>query len=119
MMEELRETLAPELELIESRVVLPTNELQAIAKRIRKTTVKRDHKLIDYDRHNNALSKLRDKKEKSLSDEKSMFKYEQDFEVASTEYEHWNNLLKQELPVFLQMATRFCEPLFHSFYYMQ
>lgn len=29
---------------------------------------------MDYDRHNNSLTKLRDKKEKSLSDEKNLFK---------------------------------------------
>jgi len=44
---------------------------------------------------------------------------EQDFELASEEYEHYNNLLKTELPAFIQMATRFIDPLFHSFYYMQ
>lgn len=44
---------------------------------------------------------------------------EQDFELAAGEYEHHNNLLKTELPAFLQMATRFIDPLFHSFYYMQ
>jgi amphiphysin len=93
--------------------------------------------LIDYDRHNNSLNKLREKKEKSLSDEKNLFKVcpfaisvklvlireplqvEQDFELASGEYEHWNNLLKQELPAFLQMAAAFSDPIFHSFYYMQ
>jgi amphiphysin len=105
-----------------------------ICKKIRKTCVKRDHKLVDYDRHNNSLNKLREKKEKSLSDEKNLFKVgplhgrccsgadvqvEQDFELASEEYEHYNNLLKTELPAFIQMATRFIDPLFHSFYYMQ
>ncbi len=30
--------------------------------------------LMDYDRFNNSLTKLRDKKEKSLSDEKNLFK---------------------------------------------
>ncbi|KAI5453390.1 BAR adaptor protein Hob1 [Naganishia albida] len=119
LMEDLRETLAPELELIESRVIAPSIELQDICKRIRKTITKRDHKLIDYDRHNNSLNKLREKKEKSLSDEKNLFKVEQDFEIASGEYEHWNNLLKQELPAFLQMAAAFSDPIFHSFYYMQ
>jgi amphiphysin len=119
LMEDLRETLAPELELIDSRILTPCKELQEIAKKIRKTITKRDHKLIDYDRHNNALNKLREKKEKSLSDEKNLFKVEQDFEIASNEYEHYNNLLKQELPVFFQMATKFIDPLFHSFYYMQ
>ncbi len=44
---------------------------------------------------------------------------EQDFELASNDYEHFNNLIKQELPHFFQMATKFVDPLFHSFYYMQ
>ncbi|ODN82003.1 hypothetical protein L202_02330 [Cryptococcus amylolentus CBS 6039] len=119
LMEEVRETLVPELELIESRIVNPCKELVEICKKIRKTIVKREHKLVDYDRHNNSLNKLREKKEKSLSDEKNLFKVEQDYEIASGEYEHYNNLLKTELPQFLAMATRFIDPLFHSFYYMQ
>jgi amphiphysin len=45
LMEELRETLAPELELIDSRVITPSLELQDICKRIRKTITKRDHKV--------------------------------------------------------------------------
>ena len=44
---------------------------------------------------------------------------EQDFDLASGEYEHYNNLLKTELPQFIALATRFIDPLFHSFYYMQ
>lgn len=68
------DTLAPELELIDSRIVTPCKELVEICKKIRKTCVKRDHKLIDFDRHNNSLNKLREKKEKSLSDEKNLFK---------------------------------------------
>ena len=39
------ETLAPELELVESRVIVPVKEIQDICKKIRKTTVKRDHKV--------------------------------------------------------------------------
>ena len=31
-------------------------------------------KLMDYDRFNNSLTKLRDKKEKTLNDEKNLFK---------------------------------------------
>ena len=48
-----------------------------------------------------------------------MMQVEQDFELAAGEYEHYNNLLKQELPQFLQLGTKFINPLFHSFYYMQ
>ncbi|KIO07456.1 hypothetical protein M404DRAFT_137041 [Pisolithus tinctorius Marx 270] len=118
-MDELRTTLSPELELIDSRVVGPLKEFQGVLKIIRKTITKRDHKLVDYDRFNNSLTKLRDKKEKSLSDEKNLFKLEQDYEVATNEYDYINNTLKQDLPRFMQLATHFIDPLFHSFYYMQ
>ena len=44
---------------------------------------------------------------------------EQDFEIASNEYEYINNAMKTDLPNFMQMATQFIDPLFHSFFYMQ
>ncbi|KAF8640588.1 hypothetical protein AX17_000250 [Amanita inopinata Kibby_2008] len=119
IMEELQSLIGPELELIESRVQGPAKELQSIIKLIRKSITKRDHKLTDYDRFNNSLTKLRDKKEKSLSDEKNLFKLEQDFEIATNEYEYISNALKQELPRFMLLATHFIDPLFNSFYYMQ
>ena len=68
--------------------------------------------LVDYDRMNNSYTKLKDKKEKSvraafrrvgvgagpnvleqLSDEKNLFKLEQDLEQATAEYEHYNSLV--------------------------
>ncbi|KAI0286718.1 hypothetical protein BGY98DRAFT_941598 [Russula aff. rugulosa BPL654] len=118
-LEELRTSISPELELIESRVVGPVKELQGVMKAIRKSITKREHKLVDYDRFNNSLTKLRDKKEKSLSDEKHLYKLEQDFEIASNEYENINAAMKQDLPRFMMLTTRFINPLFHSFFYMQ
>ncbi|KAG8930715.1 hypothetical protein FRC01_002365 [Tulasnella sp. 417] len=97
-MDELRLSLSPELELIEGRIIGP---------------------LVDYDRFNNSLVKLREKKEKTLADEKNLFKLEQDFEQATSEYEMFNNALKTDLPRFMQLAAGFIDPLFHSFYYMQ
>jgi len=118
-MEELRSSIGPELELIESRIVGPVKELQQVMKTIRKSITKRDHKLTDYDRFNNSLTKLRDKKEKSLSDEKNLFKLEQDFELATNEYDFLNNALKSDLPRFMTLSTQFIDPLFSSFFYMQ
>lgn len=83
------------------------------------STSRRTPQLVDYDRHNNSLTKLRDKKEKSLSDEKNLFKVEQDHEAATAEYEHYNGICKEELPTFLVLGTKFIDPLFHSFYFMQ
>lgn len=71
-----------------------------------------------------------------MSDEKNLFKVcplgnlskhvsvqylqlEQDFEIASSEYEYINNALKQDLPRFMQLGTHFIDPLFNSFFYMQ
>jgi amphiphysin len=44
-MEELRSTIGPELELIESRVSGPTKEFQGVLKLIRKSITKREHKV--------------------------------------------------------------------------
>ncbi|KAN0062604.1 BAR adaptor protein Hob1 [Thecaphora frezii] len=118
-MDELKDTLTPEIELIESRVVAPVNDFIAVLKAIRKNITKRDHKLVDYDRHNNAYTKLRDKREKSLKDEQALFKVEQEYETAAADYEYYNTALKEELPKFFEMAQRFMTPLFYSFYYMQ
>lgn len=46
-MEELRASVGPELELIESRIVGPTKELQSVMKLIRKSITKREHKVHD------------------------------------------------------------------------
>lgn len=119
MMEELRETLTPEIELIESRVVAPLKDFDNILKAIRKNITKRDHKLLDYDRLNNSFTKLKDKKEKTLKDEQNLFKLEQDFEAATADYEYFNNAMKEELPVFFEKVKDLMSPLFHSFYYMQ
>lgn len=119
MMEELRETLTPEIELIESRVVGPIKEFTNVLKAIRKNITKRDHKLVDFDRVNNSFTKLKEKKEKTLKDEQNLFKLEQEFEAVSADYEYFNNALKEELPVFFEKVKALINPLFHSFYYMQ
>ncbi|EED19667.1 BAR adaptor protein RVS167, putative [Talaromyces stipitatus ATCC 10500] len=116
---DLQETLAPELEMIETRVISPANELLDIIKIVRKVTVKREHKKLDYDRHRATLKKLEEKKDKSLKDEKALYKAENDVEQATQEYNHYNDLLKEELPKLFQLEAEFIGPLFQSFYYMQ
>ncbi|KAG1865509.1 hypothetical protein DFJ58DRAFT_771381 [Suillus subalutaceus] len=101
-LDELRSAISPELELIDSRIVAPVKEFQGVLKLIRKSITKRDHKLVDYDRFNNSLTKLRDKKEKN-------------FEIATNEYDYINNALKTDLPrlnvyyLFLEKMNSFAE----------
>lgn len=119
VVKELQETMRPELEMIETRVIRPANELLDIIKVIRKTAVKREHKKLDYDRHRATLKKLEDKKERSAKDEKALWKAEGDVEQATQDFEYFNDLLKDELPKLFKLEQEFIQPLFQSFYYMQ
>lgn len=119
VVKDLLATLQPELEMIETRVIKPADELMGIIKVIRKTALKRNHKQLDYDRHRATLKKLQDKKEKNLKDEKAMYKAENDVEQATQEFDYFNDLLKDELPKLFALEREFIRPLFQSFYYMQ
>jgi len=48
--QELQETLKPELEMIETRIINPANDLLAVVKQVQKIITKRHHKLLDHDR---------------------------------------------------------------------
>jgi amphiphysin len=119
IVKDLQETLAPELEMIETRVIKPADELLEIIKVVRKTAGKRDHKQLDYDRYRATLKKLQDKKDKTLKDEKALYKAENDVETATQDYNYFNELLKTELPQLFALEREFIRPLFQSFYYMQ
>ncbi|KAF2182056.1 reduced viability upon starvation protein [Zopfia rhizophila CBS 207.26] len=119
IVKELQTTLQPELEMIETRVIRPADELLEIIKAVRKVALKRDHKQLDYDRHRASLKKLQDKKDKTLKDEKAMYRAENDVEQATQEFNYFNDLLKDELPKLFRLEREFIKPLFQSFYYMQ
>jgi amphiphysin len=119
IVKDLQATLAPELEMIETRVIRPADEFLEVIKVIRKSTLKRQHKQLDYDRHRATLKKLQDKKEKTLKDEKALYKAENDVEQATQDYNYFNDLLKDELPKLFALEREFIRPLFQSFYYMQ
>ncbi|KAI0885672.1 BAR domain-containing protein [Annulohypoxylon maeteangense] len=119
VVKDLQESLKPELEMIDSRVIRPANELLDVLKVIRKTATKREHKKLDFDRHNATLKKIQDKKEKSAKDEKALWKAESDVEQATQEFNYFNDLLKDELPKLFTLERQFIKPLFQSFYYMQ
>ena len=119
VVKELQETLAPELDMIETRVIRPATELLDVIKVIRKTAIKREHKKLDYDRTRAAQKKLQDKKERTAKDEKALWKIEGEVEQATQDFNYFNDLLKDELPKLFKLEQDFIQPLFQSFYYMQ
>jgi amphiphysin len=127
---ELKETLKPELEMLETRIIQPAIDLLAIVKQVQKMLVKRNHKLLDYDRtlflyqfltlgHRTTVKKLQDKKEKTLKDEKALFAAENALEVSTQDYNYFNDMMKEELPRLFELDAEFIRPLFQNFYYMQ
>ena len=119
VVKDLQETLQPELEMINSRVIGPAQELLTVIKSIRKTALKRDHKQLDYDRHRATLKKLQEKKERNMKEEKALYKAEAEVEQSTQEFNYFNDLLKEELPKLFALERQFIQPLFQSFYYMQ
>lgn len=119
VVKELKETLQPDLELIDKRIVTPAQELLKVILAIRKMATKRDHKQLDLDRHKRTYNKYADKKERTPKDEEKMYSAEAEVQVAQEEYDYYNEMLKSELPILFQMQSDFIKPLFISFYYMQ
>ncbi|KAF9903175.1 hypothetical protein BX616_001697, partial [Lobosporangium transversale] len=119
VMREIRDILLPEVDKLEQQVVRPLTEMQNLMKMIRKTIVKREHKLVDYDRFRISLKKLQDKKDRTLGDEKQIFKLESQLEVATADYDGLNNLLKEELPGYFWLRTQLMEPIFYAFFFLQ
>lgn len=116
---DLQQTLKPDLELIEEKIVKPAQELLKVIQAIRKMATKRAHKQLDLDRHKNTYSKYENKKEKTPKDEEKLYKAEAEVQIAQEEYDYYNNMLKEELPVLFQLEAQFVQPLFVSFYFMQ
>ncbi|KAI8890272.1 BAR-domain-containing protein [Backusella circina FSU 941] len=114
-----RDEVLPELDVVDRDIVRPLMELGEIIKVIEKTMIKRDHKLIDYDRHRIALQKINNKTERSFSEEKQIFKIQSQLDTATQDYDYLNNMLKSELPRFFQMKASFIKPVFESLYNMQ
>ena len=119
IVQELKASLQPELEMIKTRIVGPADELIGIVKNVRKMVVKRDHKQLDYDKEKNKLKKLQEKTEKTAKDEKAIWDTENKLEEATEAFNIFNDLLKDELLKLFTLEREFILPLFQSFYYMQ
>ncbi|CAO3686284.1 unnamed protein product [Rhizopus microsporus] len=114
-----QDEILPQLDTIDQLVVRPALELHEISKTIQKTIVKRNHKMVDYDRHRASLNKLTSKTERSMNDEKAIFKIQSQLETATQDYEYLNNTLKHELPIFFQLLSHLVQPILENLYHLQ
>ncbi|KAJ3129147.1 hypothetical protein HK098_002388 [Nowakowskiella sp. JEL0407] len=114
-----RDTLLPDLDVIERRIIMPTTELLAIFSSVKKLMVKRDHKRLDFDRHTDGFKKLKERSDRDVKDEKKMAQIEIQLDLATREYNALNDLLVQQLPMLLELAIPFVDPCFKTLYWYQ
>ncbi|KXS09954.1 BAR-domain-containing protein [Gonapodya prolifera JEL478] len=118
-MKRAREELTGELDLIDRRVIQPCKDFLDLADSVKKYIKKRGHKLLDYDRHREAVRKLQEKRDRTPADEKRLVAAQQEFQQASDECGRVTELLKAELPLFLDLRVRFVDPCFQTLYAVQ
>ncbi|KAI8919993.1 hypothetical protein PhCBS80983_g01789 [Powellomyces hirtus] len=114
-----REQLLPELQVIERQMVAPTNDYIMLINNVKRLMEKRARKLVDYDRHRDSVMKLKNKPDKNLSDEKRLSSLETSLDQATREFNNVDNILKQELPVFLGLRVGFIDPCFQTLYWYE
>ncbi|KAJ3041439.1 hypothetical protein HDV00_009420 [Rhizophlyctis rosea] len=115
----IRESIQPDLDTIERRVIAPTQDYLVLIDQVKRLMAKRQNKLVDYDRHRVAVKKLKDKPDRTVGDEKNLGKMETQFDQAAREYNNINNLLKSQLPTFLGLRIAFMDPCFQTLYEYQ
>ncbi|KNE56512.1 hypothetical protein AMAG_02314 [Allomyces macrogynus ATCC 38327] len=108
-----------DLSSIDRRIIQPAVDLLTIFKNIHKTILKRNHKLIDYDRYRVDVAKLRAAPTKDVKDERRMLQLEQALQQATYDFAALNDALKAQLPQFLSLRKGFIDPCFQSLYYLQ
>ncbi|KAG2195449.1 hypothetical protein INT47_000414, partial [Mucor saturninus] len=104
---------------LQRTVIKPASDYQMLTRSIDKTITKRQHKLIDFDRHRVSYIKYSGITDPSPSEEKNMFKMKTQFENAEYDYNHFNDMLKNDLIRFLNLTQHFIEPVVQSFYEIQ
>jgi amphiphysin len=94
-----------------NRALKILEELLVSQRGISAKITKRNHKLVDFDRHRHSLKKFEADKSKSISDERKMVKTENLLSEAEEEYLKYNEQLKEDLPVYLRLHAKLIQPI--------
>lgn len=66
-----------------------------------------------------SLNKLNAKAERTMNEEKSIFKIQSQLDTATQDYDYLNNALKSQLPVFFRLQNDFVQPIFEHMFHLQ
>lgn len=59
------------------------------------------------------------KTERTLNEEKSVFKIQSQLDTATQDYDYLNNALKSQLPIFFRLQFDFIQPIFEHMFHLQ
>lgn len=107
-MDRVKEDIIPFLQDIERQVVVPASEYLLLFDQVKKFLTKREHKLVDYDRFREAVKKLRDKKDRTSSEEKKLGQLEVQFDAATREYNNYVCILNSIYRIILLKLNCHC-----------
>ncbi|KAJ2005796.1 BAR adaptor protein Hob1 [Coemansia thaxteri] len=119
----IKQKVDPQLGALETSVVEPVQEMLTLMKNVHKVIQKRDHKLIDYDRHRATVEKYEAKEgtdgQRRLGEEKSYQKTTAQYQESLRMYNYFNNALKEDLTQMLELRQAFIDPIFIKFFRIQ
>ncbi|KAI7824530.1 hypothetical protein BX661DRAFT_144852 [Kickxella alabastrina] len=119
----IKQSIEPQLSSLDISIVGPIQEMMAMMRNVHKVIQKRDHKMMDYDRHRVAVEKAEAKEStdghRMLSEEKSYQKNSAQYQDAARQYTYFNDMLKAELKQMLDLRQAFIDPIFVKFFRIQ
>ncbi|KAJ1896781.1 BAR adaptor protein Hob1 [Kickxella alabastrina] len=119
----IKQSIEPQLGSLDISIVGPIQEMMAMMRNVHKVIQKRDHKMMDYDRHRVAVEKAEAKEStdghRMLSEEKSYQKNSAQYQDAARQYTYFNDMLKAELKQMLDLRQAFIDPIFVKFFRIQ
>lgn len=92
-------------------------EIIQINQNIAAKITKRNHKLLDYDRHRHTVEKSHstaNQRTRSLGEERKLAKSETSALDAHGEYERYNEMLKADIPRYLLLTGKLLQPVISS-----
>ncbi|KAJ2455151.1 BAR adaptor protein Hob1, partial [Coemansia sp. RSA 2424] len=121
--EDIKHKIDPQLGALDTSVVEPLQEMMNMLKNVHRVLQKREHKLIDYDRHRTTVEKMEAKEgtegQRSLGEEKSYQKTMAQYQESSRMYNYFNDKLKADLAMLLSLRQSFVDPIFIKFFRVQ
>ncbi|KAJ2888594.1 BAR adaptor protein Hob1, partial [Coemansia aciculifera] len=119
----IKSKIDPQLGALDTSVVEPLQEMMSLQKNVHRVLQKREHKLIDYDRHRSTVEKAESKEgsegQRSLGEEKSYQKTMAQYQESSRMYNYYNDALKSDLTTLLNLRQSFIDPIFIKFFRVQ